>query len=68
MIPPLATRVWTVRAMGKKAKVIAHYGTCMAEATLTGPNVPDGWRVIPHDLLVERLALLLDNEPTASPS
>lgn len=55
-------RVWAVKSAGSKPKVIAHYGSCMAEATLTGSSVPNGWHIVSHDLVAERLADLLPSE------
>lgn len=39
-------QVWTVAAMGKKPKLIAHYGSVRSDATMTSNGLPDGWRIL----------------------
>lgn len=62
--------LWTVATVGaKSAKVIAHYGTCWADAKLSTSTVPDGWTVVENTKAAALLARAFqgDRAPT-SPS
>lgn len=46
-------QVWTVvsKTTARKAKLVAHYGTCHAEATLHENALPEGWAILANALV-----------------